>query len=115
MLAWLKDDVTREIDKRGAAGLILDLSGVDIVDSYVTRGIHDLAGIGRWMGVKTVVCGIRPAVAITLVDMGMRLEGIVTVTSLERAVAVLARAAAEGGQGADEPSPPEAAVEGSTT
>lgn len=89
VVSELKQDVTREIELKGANGLVLDVSGVDLMDSYLTRAVHDLAVIGRWMGVKTVVCGLQPSVAVTLVDMGMDLRGVSTVLNLEKAIAVL--------------------------
>jgi rsbT antagonist protein RsbS len=76
-------------------GLAIDLSAVRELDSYLTRAIRDVAMLARLMGVATVVCGIRPAVAITLVDMGLELPGVQTAMNLERAVELLDELVAE--------------------
>ena len=61
----LQQDVAAACERGDARGLVVDLSGVDILDSYITRSIRDLAVMARLMGVETVVCGLRPAVAMT--------------------------------------------------
>ena len=86
VMAQLQDDVTRRIDAGGARGLVIDVSGIEIMDSFMTRNIRDLALTARLMGVHTVVSGLRPAVAITLVEMGLEIPGIRTTLDLERAL-----------------------------
>jgi rsbT antagonist protein RsbS len=90
VVAQLQEDVTRRIEQNDASGLVIDLSGVDLLDSYMTRGIRDLALTARLMGVHTVVSGLSPAIAITLVEMGLEIPGIETALNLDRAVELLA-------------------------
>jgi rsbT antagonist protein RsbS len=86
IVTQLRDDVTRAIEDGGVSGLIIDLSGVDMMDSYITRSIHDLALMARLMGVDTIVCGMRRAVVVTLVEMGLTIPGIAFALNLERAL-----------------------------
>jgi rsbT antagonist protein RsbS len=86
VMVQLQDDVTKRIDAGGARGLVIDVSGIEIMDSFMTRNIRDLALTARLMGVHTVVSGLRPAVAITLVEMGLEIPGIRTTLDLERAI-----------------------------
>jgi rsbT antagonist protein RsbS len=94
-MAALTDDVTRRIAHGAARGLVIDVSGVELMDSFITRNIRDLAIAARLMGVPTVVSGLRPAIAITLVEMGLEIHGLETTLNLERALERLARARAE--------------------
>lgn len=87
----LKSDTTRAIARHDAQGLIISVAGVDLMDSYISRSIHDLALVARYMGVETVVCGISPLVATTLVEMDMGLRGISTALNLEHALEMLIR------------------------
>ena len=89
MVLKLKDDVATEIDRTGARGLIIDVSGMEIMDSYISRTIRDIALIARLMGVETVICGLKPLISMTLVEMGMELESIVTQLNLEAALEYL--------------------------
>jgi rsbT antagonist protein RsbS len=86
----LRDDVSAAIERRDPRGLVVDLSGVDVLDSYLTRALRDLAVTARLMGVRTAVCGLRPAIAITLVDMDLTIPGAVLAMNLERAIEKLA-------------------------
>jgi rsbT antagonist protein RsbS len=86
IIEQLRDDVTAAIEQGNVAGLIIDLSGVDMMDSYITRCIRDLALMARLMGVETVVCGMRRAVVVTLVEMGLGIPGITFALNLERAL-----------------------------
>jgi len=85
----LQQDVATACERGDARGLVVDVSGVDILDSYITRSLRDLAVMARLMGVETVVCGLRPAVAMTLVEMGMELPGVRTALNLDRALSLL--------------------------
>ncbi|MGO8995008.1 MAG: STAS domain-containing protein [Polyangiaceae bacterium] len=90
-MAQLTDDVTRRIEGDYARGLVIDVSGVALMDSFITRNIRDLALTARLMGVNTVVSGLQPAVAITLVEMGLEIQGLQTTLNLERALEHLAQ------------------------
>lgn len=79
----LKEDVTDEIERAPAAGLVIDVSGVGIMDSYLTRALCDLALMAKLMGVPTVISGIAPTIAMTLVEMDLKLEGVMTLLNLE--------------------------------
>ena len=85
----LRHDVGTAVSSGGVTGLILDVSGVAIVDSYLGRVLTEIAADCSLLGASTVVAGIKPAVAITLVEMGLRLDGARTARSLEAAVALL--------------------------
>jgi rsbT antagonist protein RsbS len=90
-MTQLTEDVTGRIEKDGARGLVIDVSGVALMDSFITRNIRDLALTARLMGVWTVVSGLQPAVAITLVEMGLEIQGLDTTLNLERALEHLRR------------------------
>src|SRR5712691_3863408 len=78
-----QNDVLEEIEKTGARGLIIDISGLETVDSYVARMLANTAKMAKLMGTNTVIVGMRPAGAATLVRMGYYMEGIHTSLSLE--------------------------------
>jgi rsbT antagonist protein RsbS len=78
-----QNDVLEEIEKTGAKGLIIDISALETVDSYVARVLANTAKMAKLMGTETVIVGMRPAVAATLVRMGYFMEGIHTALSLE--------------------------------
>jgi rsbT antagonist protein RsbS len=90
LLARLKEDVAEAIDHGGASGLVIDVAGIETMDSFISRSICDLALIARLMGVPTVLCGIRPAVAITLSEMGIDLRGVPSALDVDDAVALCA-------------------------
>lgn len=89
LVTQLQDDIANEIQKVGPSGLIIDVSGVDIMDSYISRTIRDIGHISKLMGVTTVICGLDPMVAMTLVEMGMDLEGVDTYMHMEAAFEAL--------------------------
>jgi len=91
MVLQLKDDVTEKIQAWDAQGLVIDVSGVDAMDSYLTRSIRDIALIARLMGVETVISGLDPMISITLVEMGMELADVTTKLNLEDAIQHLNR------------------------
>lgn len=91
LMAQLQEDVTSRVEQDDARGLIIDVSGIEMMDSFMTRNIRDLALTARLMGVHTVVSGLRPAVAITLIEMGLEIPGIETTLNLERAIEHLER------------------------
>jgi rsbT antagonist protein RsbS len=78
-----QNDVLEEIEKTGAGGLIIDISALETVDSYVARMLANTGKMAKLMGANTIIVGMRPAVAATLVRMGYFMEGIQTALSLE--------------------------------
>ena len=85
----LRSDLGREIQRGEVRGVVLELSGVDTFDTYIARSIRDIAQMARLMGVRTVVTGLDPGIAVTLVEMGMHLEGVPTTLDLESALDML--------------------------
>ena len=84
-----QQDLLRAIEKTGATGLLIDISGLDIVDSYVARVLADTGKMARLMGTDTVVVGMRPEVAATLVRMGYTMEGVRTALNVDEGIALL--------------------------
>lgn len=80
----LQQDLLERLRQARARGVLIDLTAVDLVDSYMGRLLRDTAAMIRLMGVPTVVVGLRPAVAVTLVELGLDLPGIHTDLNLER-------------------------------
>ena len=78
-----QNDLLEEIEKTGARGLIVDISALETVDSYVARMLANTGKMAKLMGTDTVIVGMRPAVAATLVRMGYFMDGISTALSLE--------------------------------
>lgn len=91
-----KDDLLTEIHRTRARGLILDMTALDVVDSFLGKLIGDVAEMAGLMGATVVITGLQPAVAITLVELGLNLEGVVTALNLEKGMACLRRRLAEG-------------------
>jgi rsbT antagonist protein RsbS len=91
----LQDDLAEQIAKTGANGVLIDISALEIVDSFVGRMLASISGIGRILDATTVVVGMQPAVAITLVELGLSLEGVKTALNVSRGLALL-EASAEG-------------------
>jgi rsbT antagonist protein RsbS len=89
MVQLLKDDVTRKIEQERPAGIVIDVSGISIMDSYISRAIRDLCIMASLMGVRTALSGIDPMIALTLVEMGIGLEGVRTERDLESALELL--------------------------
>lgn len=85
----LRSVVGASLEARSPRGLVLDLASVDAMDSYITRCIRDLAISARLMGVPTIVCGVQPAVADTLVEMGLSLGEVLTALDLDAALRLL--------------------------
>jgi rsbT antagonist protein RsbS len=90
----LQDDLATAIAAQESNGLLIDISALEIVDSFIGRMIANTAAMCRVLDADTVVVGMRPAVAITLVELGLTLRGIHTALNVERGMAVLERAAA---------------------
>lgn len=85
----LQEDLAEKISATGAHGVIIDISAVEIVDSFIGRMFATIAGISRLFDADTVVVGMRPAVAITLVELGLTLGGVRTALDLERGMKIL--------------------------
>jgi rsbT antagonist protein RsbS len=86
-----QNDVLEEIERTGSSSLIIDISALETVDSYVARMLANTGKMAKLMGAGTVIVGMRPAVAATLVRMGYFMEGIDTALSLEEGLALHAR------------------------
>lgn len=85
----LQDDITSRISTTGARGLLLDISSVEIVDSFIGRMLGNISMMARILGAETVVVGMRPAVAITLVELGLSLTGVRTALNVDKGMLAL--------------------------
>jgi rsbT antagonist protein RsbS len=85
----LQDDLTTEIQRKRTSGVLVDISALDMVDSFIGRMIGNLSRMSQILDARTVVVGMRPAVAITLVELGMNLEGVHTALNVERGMTLL--------------------------
>jgi len=94
----LQDDLTTRISTDSATGVLIDISSLDVVDSFIGRMIANISAMARVLDAQTVVTGMRPAVAITLVELGMTLEGVLTALNVERGMALLRQKVAAHGE-----------------
>jgi rsbT antagonist protein RsbS len=85
----LQDDLSETIAKHGSKGVLIDISSLEMVDSFIGRMVADISGLGRILGAETILVGMQPAVAITLVELGLSLPGVATALNVERGMAVL--------------------------
>jgi len=85
----LQDDLSLAIQKYASKGVLIDISTLEMVDSFIGRMVADISGIGRILGAETILVGMQPAVAITLVELGLSLPGVATALNVERGMALL--------------------------
>jgi rsbT antagonist protein RsbS len=85
----LQEDLAEQIVASGSTGVIIDITGVEIVDSFIGRMLATIGSMSRLFGAETVLVGMRPAVAITLVELGLSLDGIRTALNIEKGLRLL--------------------------
>jgi rsbT antagonist protein RsbS len=95
----LQEDLTRKIAETGARGVMIDISALEMVDSFIGRMMSHISSMARVLDAKTVVVGMQPAVAITLVELGLSFKGVQTALTVEKGVRYLEGAAGSRGRG----------------
>jgi rsbT antagonist protein RsbS len=93
----LQDDLTQRLDKTGARGVLIDISALEIVDSFIGRMLAQISSIVGVMDATMVLVGMRPAVAITLVELGMTMTGVRAALNVEKGMALLQSSVDESG------------------
>nr|WP_202516380.1 MULTISPECIES: STAS domain-containing protein [unclassified Streptomyces] len=91
MAEQLQHDITTRISTSPVTGVVIDISGLDMVDSFLGRVLAEIASASRLLAARTVLAGMRPAVAITLVELGLALPGLVTALDVDRAMELLSQ------------------------
>jgi len=78
-----QEDLLHKIHSTSARGIVIDITSIDFIDSFIAKVLGDVMDMSKLMGAKVVITGIQPAVAITLIELGIRLEGVLTALDLE--------------------------------
>ena len=91
MAMELQDDLTKRIVRTRARGVMIDISALEIVDSFIGRMLNNIAAMSRVLDAATVIVGMRPAIAITLVELGLELKGVQTALNVDKGVAMIRR------------------------
>ena len=86
---YLQERILSELERTGARGVLIDISLLEMVDSFIGRMLSDIAAMARIMDARTVVAGMQPAVAITLVELGLELHGVDTVLNVDEGIKLL--------------------------
>lgn len=92
-LRFLRDNLVERVGKMRARGVIVDVTALDVMDSYASRTLRDIAHMTRLRGAETVIVGIQPEVAFAMVQLGLMLEGVATALDLEEGLEFLTRKA----------------------
>jgi rsbT antagonist protein RsbS len=98
----LQDDLTTQILKHSARGVLIDISSLEMVDSFIGRMLGTIASMAHLLDAQTVVVGMQPAVAITLVELGLSMNGVRTALDVDKGMKVLQAAVSQAGQNSDE-------------